>query len=104
MSFTSPETVCRRYVIIDKGQALAQGTVRELAESHPGPCVVEVDTDYALEGDACCGVSGETVAHRPHSVYRIEQRRSPQAYSRAFSKRVSLFCHAKRGGLAVCIF
>jgi ABC-2 type transport system ATP-binding protein len=50
------ETVCRRYVIIDKGQALAQGTVRELAESHPGPCVVDVDTDYALEGDACCGV------------------------------------------------
>lgn len=50
------ETVCRRYVIIDKGQALAQGTVRELAESHPGPCVVEVDTDHILDGDTCCGV------------------------------------------------
>ena len=43
------ETVCRRYVVIKRGQALAQGTLSELAKSHPGPCVVEVETDYPLE-------------------------------------------------------
>ena len=44
------ETVCQRYVIIDRGRTVAQGTLPELADMCPGPTVVEVETDYALEG------------------------------------------------------
>jgi ABC-2 type transport system ATP-binding protein len=44
------ETVCQRYVIIDRGRTVAQGTLPELADMCSGPTVVEVETDYALEG------------------------------------------------------
>jgi len=50
------ETVCQRYVIIDRGRTVAQGTLPELAEKCPGPTIVEVDADYILDGEAYRGI------------------------------------------------
>ena len=90
------ETVCRRYVIIDRGQVLAQGTVGELAKSRPGPCVVEVDTDYDLDGDVYCGVPATRLS-TGHTRFILSSRDEVPRLIRELSQNASVYSVVLKG-------
>jgi ABC-2 type transport system ATP-binding protein len=58
------ETVCHRYVFIDQGRVVEQGTLAELEERHSDRVVLEVETDLPLEGTTYRGAVARRLGPR----------------------------------------
>ncbi len=70
------ETVCHRYLFIDSGRLIEQGTLAELKARYQRTVLLEVDTDLAPEGTAFHG-HAFTVTEREGRrllTFRLEER------------------------------